>query len=136
MPLIMIILFHLLQAVRELGQFFYYPIPSSSISRAYVNLDNCLNIPPPDHPISFLFSVSRKYVNLINHLKTSHLIIPSLPLQFVRELNQSFEDLSFNHPIPSSIPRAYVNLVNCLNTSHQIIRFIPSHSVHPFPDRT
>ena len=90
---------------------------------------------------------------LVNFLKTSHLIIPSyslrlspgsmwiwliiwkpliqssfpflfIRLQVVRELGQLFGDLSSDHP--SSISRKYFNLVNYLKTSdHPILSSLP-----------
>ena len=49
-------------------------------------------------------------------------------LQLVREICQLFENLSFDHRIPSSssVSRMYVKLVNC-STSHLIILFLPLH---------
>ena len=134
----------------------------------------------------FLSIYLQKVHDLVNCLKTSHLII-SLPLhplqdrtwtwsivwipliwtsgsypflfiylQDVREPDKSFENLSSDHPIPSSssnsrlymnqlvnclntsnlnilsssssISRMYVNLINCLKTSHLITLSLPLHS--------
>ena len=88
------ILFIRLQLVRELIQFLWdlssnYPIPSTS-------------------------SVSRKYVNLANCFKISHLINPSHPL----------------HPSPV---RTWTWLIVFKMISHRII---PSHPLHPSPGRT
>ena len=45
-------------------------------------------------------TVSRKYVNLVNCFKTYHLIIPLHPFQDVCELDQLFYDFSFlSHPL-------------------------------------
>ena len=131
--IILCILFIYLQDVRELGQFF--------------------EILSSDHSILSSSSVSSSYVNLVNNLKTSHMINLSLPLhpspeskwtwsifwispiwpsflsirlQRVRDLGQIFENLCSDHHITFSlsVSREYVNLVNCLNTS---LLIIPSH---------
>ena len=56
----------------------------------------------PFHRSSHPSSISRSYVNLNSFLKTCHLIIPSHPLQDVREFRQLFEDFLSDYPIPES----------------------------------
>ena len=88
-----------------------------------------------DHTIPSSSSVSRKYVNLVNCLDISHLIIPSHPLHPSLESMWTLSIVWISHPIPSSssVSREYVNLVNCLNISHLII---PSHPLHLSPGST
>ena len=152
-----VLVFHLLQHVRELGQFIDYLSTDRPISS---QLGQCLNTPSSVFPMSFSSciicrqtvhelntiwrtliypyplltpsSVSSSYVNLINSSKTYHLIIPYFLLSISRSL------------------QVYVNLVNCLNTSYQIIvllqivrkrgqlfktshLIIQSHRLHPSP---
>ena len=101
----------------------------------YVNLVNCLNISHliiPSHPLHLspdcMWTWSIVWISLI----WSSRPILFICLQFVRELGQSFEYLSSDHPIPSSssVSSLYVNLVNCLNISHLII---PSHPLNLSP---
>ena len=135
--------------LRPLNQ--YYRSSHSGLSRKYVNLDNCL-VPLiwSFYPILFidlqfvrelgqLFQTSHLFI--LSHPlhppsgstwtwqffnMTSHLTIPSLPLQDVREIWQPFESSSY-HPIPSSssVSRAYVNLDQMLKNSRLIITFHP-----------
>ena len=97
-----ILFFIRVQEVRKLGQLFDDlssddPIPSSSsVFSMYVNLVNCLKTSHLIIPSHFS-SVSRSYVNLVDRLKTSHLIYVFLficfVLQKVRKLCRLFEVL-------------------------------------------
>ena len=99
----LIILFICLQGVRELGQLFEYfssehPVPSSSsVSSVYVNLVNCLKtsrlIISPFH--SFHLSPACTWIwSIVCRLLSDHLL-----------------------PSFSSVSSLYVNLVNCFKTS-------------------
>ena len=138
------------QGVRQLAQLFEYPtydfpIPSSSsISRLYVNMLNCLSSPhliilshpfhptpgrtwtcsivwiPPssDHPIS---PVSRAYVNLINCLNIRSYDYPIPSSQSISRAYVNFSNFfnssdHLSHPIVSSISRAYVKFFNWFKT--------------------
>ena len=119
-----------------------YVIPaSSSVSRMYMNLVNCLKTSYLIIPSHSLYP----YVNLISCFKTfhssqdvreqltvnlgqfSHLIILSHLLQDVRKLGRLFEYLSSDHPIPSSSPVSslYANLGSTVS-SHLIFASILS----------
>ena len=99
-----------LQQVREFGQIFFKDLSS-------------------EYPISSPSSISRKYVNLINHWRA--LIWSSIPfirLQFVRVLDQY---LKTSHLIILSHPfirlQFVCDLVNCLNTYRLITQCLPRH---------
>ena len=101
-----------------------------SVSRAYVNSINCLNIV---HLITLLshwhphlspvctWTCSTVWVPLI---WLSHPILSSTPWLYVNLVDSS---CFFDHPILPflSVCRAYVNLLNCLNTPHLNITFYP-----------
>ena len=99
-----------LQQVREFGQIFFKDLSS-------------------EYPISSPSSISRKYVNLINHWRA--LIWSSIPfirLQFVRVLDQYLKTshlIILSHPF---IRLQFVrDLVNCLNTYQLITQCLPRH---------
>ena len=125
----------------------FYPfLSSSSVSRKYVNFINCMKnshlITPSlylhsspgrtwnwpivrrtlvssSHPIPFSSSVSRKYVDLVNCLKTSYLIFPFLTLQG----SMWTWSIVFKTPHLIILSRMYANFVKCLKTPHLIILF-------------
>ena len=123
-------IFHPSPVVRELGQSFWMPLisdyvipASSSISRMYVNLVNCLKTSYLIIPSHSLYP-SRLYVNLINCfkcLKTSSLIIVlhCLYLSPARKCTWSivWRPLWWSHPILSI---RLVNLLHSLKTSYSI----------------
>ena len=86
-----------------------------------------------NHPIPSSSSVSSSYVNSLNCLNISHLIILSLPLHLYPESTWTWsivlEYFSSHQPFSSSssVSREYVNLINCLNIAVLIILSLPLH---------